>query len=68
MSFNGTRDGQFSNDLAIAEIIITMLLDNFKFSLSEDEVVWKLANIQMPWVEKTAANGPSLPLMISRLA
>ncbi|KZP16698.1 cytochrome P450 [Athelia psychrophila] len=70
MAFLGGGRGCIGIKFAQLEIkiIITMLLDNFKFSLSEDEVVWKLANIQMPWVEKTAANGPSLPLMISRLA
>ena len=49
------------------EIIVTMLLDNFKFSLSDDEIVWKLANIQMPWVEGQEAKGPSMPLTVERI-
>ena len=44
-----------------------MLLDYFKFSLSDDEIVWKLANIQMPWVEGQEAKGPSMPLTVERI-
>jgi len=56
-----------TNHCSFIEIIVTMLLDNFKFSLSDDEIVWKLANIQMPWVEGQEAKGPSMPLTVERL-
>jgi hypothetical protein len=56
-----------TNHYSFIEIIITMLLDNFKFSLSKDEIVWKLANIQMPWVEGQEAKGPSMPLTVEQL-
>ena len=55
------------NHYKFIEIIVTMLLDNFKFSLSDDEIVWKLANIQMPWVEGQESKGPSMPLTVERI-
>ncbi|KAK7057733.1 cytochrome P450 [Favolaschia claudopus] len=48
------------------KVILSMLLDEFKVSLSKDEVTWKLANIQMPWV-KGFDKGPSMPLMVERV-
>ena len=56
-----------ANHYSFIEIIVTMLLDNFKFSLSDDEIVWKLANIQMPWVKGQESKGPSMPLTVERI-
>ncbi|KAJ6577991.1 cytochrome P450 [Mycena capillaripes] len=47
------------------KIILSLLLDHFKFSLADEEIIWKLANIQMPWVKN--GTGPSMPLMVERL-
>jgi hypothetical protein len=42
-------------------------MDNFKFEPSSENVVWRLANIQMPWIEKDLSKGPTMPLKVSRL-
>ncbi|CAK5278811.1 unnamed protein product [Mycena citricolor] len=47
------------------KVMICVLLDNFRISLPKEEIIWKLANIQMPWTEGAA--GPAMPLTLQRL-
>ncbi|EPQ52971.1 cytochrome P450 [Gloeophyllum trabeum ATCC 11539] len=49
------------------KLIISVLIDHFRFSLSDEEITWHLANIQMPYVESRVSDGPTLPLTVARL-
>ncbi|KAJ7098557.1 cytochrome P450 [Mycena belliarum] len=50
------------------KIVISMLLDQFAFEPIKTETVkWKLANIQMPWVEGKESQGPMMPMVVKRI-
>ena len=49
-----------------AEVVLTILLGSFKFSLPKQEIVWNLAGVKYPTVGR-ASTKPSMPIVVERI-
>jgi hypothetical protein len=45
------------------EVVLSVLLSNFRFAPSEKEIVWEMSNLSVP-IEKGHPGKPSMPLMV----
>lgn len=50
---------------AIAEMVLLLLVPNFRFSLGEKRVEWLMGPVSSPVVSGTAK--PSLPMIVSQI-
>ena len=51
--------------LILPEVILSLLLESFTFSLSEKEIIWNLGALQTPSIEKSKDGKPQLPLKVA---
>jgi hypothetical protein len=57
-----------SDLIIILEVVLSLLLESFRFSLTEKEVVWDLGLIVSPKVKGDSSDGqPQLPLKVTRV-
>lgn len=50
----------------IVEVVLSLLLGSFKFSLPDHEIVWNLAGVKYPTVGRIS-NTPSMPMKVELL-
>jgi hypothetical protein len=54
-----------SDLIIILEVVLSLLLESFRFSLTEKEVVWDLGFIVSPKVKGDSSGQPQLPLRVT---
>ena len=54
-------------DSLLAEVVLSVLMANFKFSLSNQDIFWNLAGVYYPTVGPSSTQ-PALPLKVEKIA
>ena len=49
----------------LAEVVLAMLIEKFRFTLPDEEIVWRMTNIQTPALKGKEDETPQLPLKVS---
>ncbi|KAF9565114.1 cytochrome P450 [Agrocybe pediades] len=49
------------------KVILSLLIENFRFSLSDKEIYWQMFGVSAPTVRNSAESGSQLPLIVERI-
>jgi hypothetical protein len=50
-----------------AEVVLSLLLESFSFSLTDEEIVWNMAGVATPSIQGGPAGNYQLPLKVAQI-